>query len=96
MGDTSDFGEDGSASDVPVSQICRRTVVSVSPSTTRLVRKLAPTVDVIWAGLKEPLQYRWTRLVLPTPCAPSTTIFASREDILRRLRHEYSTGRAAT
>lgn len=31
----------------PVSQIWSRTTVSVSESTTRLVRKLAPTVEVI-------------------------------------------------
>jgi len=41
---------------LPVSHICNRTTVSVSLSTTRLVRKLAPTVDVIWDGLKDPLQ----------------------------------------
>lgn len=41
---------------VPVSQIWRRTTVSVSVSTTRLVMKLAPTVDVTWSGLKAPLQ----------------------------------------
>lgn len=54
--------------------------MSESLSTTRLVKKLAPTVDVIWAGLKEPLQYRITRDVLPTFWAPRTTILASRED----------------
>lgn len=42
--------------DVPVSHICNRTVVSVSLSTTRLVRKLAPTVLVIWLGSNAPLQ----------------------------------------
>lgn len=41
---------------------------------------LAPTVEVIWAGLKAPLQKRVTRDVLPTPWEPRTTIFASRED----------------
>jgi hypothetical protein len=55
--------------------------VSVSESTTRLVRKVAPTVDVICAGLKAPLQYRMTSDVFPTPWAPRTTILASREDI---------------
>ena len=54
--------------------------MSESLSTTRLVRKLAPTVDVTCAGLKEPLQYRITRDVLPTFWAPRTTILASRED----------------
>lgn len=33
-----------------VSQICSRTTVSLSSSTTRFVRKLAPTVDVVLAG----------------------------------------------
>lgn len=56
-------------------------MVSVSESTTRLVRKLAPTVDVICEGLKAPLQYRMTREVLPTPWAPRTTILASRDDM---------------
>jgi hypothetical protein len=65
--------------DLPVSQICKRTVVSVSLSTTRLVKKLAPTVEVVVSGLHAPLQYRMTRDVLPTPWAPSTTILASSE-----------------
>jgi hypothetical protein len=42
--------------DSPVSQICKRTTVSVSVSTTRLVRKLAPTVEVICEGTKAPWQ----------------------------------------
>ena len=46
----------GDTENSPVSQICKRTMVSVSESTTRFVRKLAPTVDVIWDGLKAPLQ----------------------------------------
>lgn len=66
--------------DIPVSQICNRTTVSVSVSITRLVIMLAPTVEVIWAGLKAPLQKRVTRDVLPTPWEPRTTILASRED----------------
>ena len=65
---------------IPVSHICNRTTVSVSVSITRLVIMLAPTVEVIWAGLKAPLQKRVTRDVLPTPWEPRTTIFASRED----------------
>jgi len=65
-----------------VSHICNRTTVSVSVSTTRFVRKEAPTVEVICDGLKAPLQYRVTREVLPTPWEPRTTILASREDIL--------------
>jgi len=65
-----------------VSQICRRTTVSVSESTTRLVRKLAPTVEVIWAGLKAPLQYRVTSDVFPTPWEPRMTILASSDDIV--------------
>lgn len=72
----------GGGGALPVSQICRRTVVSESPSTTRLVMKEAPTVDVIWEGLKLPLQKRSTRLVLPTPWEPRTTILASREDMV--------------
>lgn len=63
-----------------MSQIWSRTTVSVSLSTTRLVMKLAPTVDVSWDGWKAPLQYRMTSDVLPTPCEPSTTILASRAD----------------
>lgn len=63
-----------------MSQICSRTTVSVSLSTTRLVMKLAPTVEVSWEGWNAPLQYRMTREVLPTPCEPSTTILASRAD----------------
>lgn len=66
--------------DIPVSQICNRTTVSVSVSITRFVIMLAPTVEVIWAGLKAPLQKRVTRDVLPTPWEPRTTILASRED----------------
>lgn len=41
---------------LPVSQICKRTSVSVSVSTTRFVMKEAPTVEVTWEGLKAPLQ----------------------------------------
>ena len=59
--------------------------MSESESMTRLVMKLAPTVDVTLAGLKAPLQYRMTREVLPTPWAPRTTILASREDMARLL-----------
>lgn len=57
--------------------------MSVSLSTTRLAMKLAPTVDVICDGSKEPLQYRCTSDVLPTPWEPSTTIFASSDDMMR-------------
>lgn len=55
--------------------------MSVSLSTTRFVMKLAPTVLVVWAGLKAPLQYLVTSDVLPTPWAPRTTILASSEVI---------------
>lgn len=65
---------------LPVSQICSRTTVSVSLSTTRLVMKLAPTVEVVCEGVKAPLQYRITSEVLPTPCEPRTTILASSAD----------------
>jgi hypothetical protein len=59
-----------------------------------LVKKLAPTVDVIWAGLKEPLQYRITRDVLPTFWAPRTTILASREDdMVAGLQYSYGQGK---
>ena len=80
---TRDAPQLGNEENVPVSQICRRTTVSESESTTRLVMKLAPTVEVIEAGLKAPLQYLMTRLVFPTPWAPRTTILASRDDIRR-------------
>lgn len=66
-----------------MSQICRRTTVSESESTTRFARKLAPTVEVIFAGSKAPLQYLMTRDVLPTPWAPRTTILASSDDMMR-------------
>ena len=72
---------EGRERDVPVSQICSRTTVSVSESTTRFVMKLAPTVDVTCDGLKAPLQYRITSDVLPTPWEPRMTILASSEDI---------------
>ena len=52
-------GRDGRGirqNDVPVSQIWSRTIVSESASATRLVRKLAPTVLVVWLGSKLPLQ----------------------------------------
>lgn len=54
--------------------------MSVSLSTTRLVMKLAPTVEVVCEGVKAPLQYRITSEVLPTPCEPRTTILASSAD----------------
>ena len=63
--------------------------MSVSLSTTRLAMKLAPTVDVICDGLKDPLQYLCTSDVLPTPCEPSTTIFASSDDIVLSGRRNY-------
>lgn len=49
-------GEEERDLNLPVSHICNRTTVSVSLSTTRFVRKLAPTVEVTWAGSKAPLQ----------------------------------------
>lgn len=64
-------------------------MVSVSVSTTRLVKKLAPTVDVICEGLNAPLQYRMTRDVLPTPWAPRTTILASRDDMTLVSKYAY-------
>lgn len=67
---------------LPVSHICKRTTVSESESTTRFVRKLAPTVDVTFDGSNWPLQKRVTSDVLPTPWEPTTTILASSEDIV--------------
>lgn len=58
-GGRQEVGEKGKETvklDIPVSHICNRTTVSVSLSTTRLVIKLAPTVEVICEGLKAPLQ----------------------------------------
>lgn len=70
----------GGERNVPVSHICRRTRVSVSVSTTLFVMNDAPTVEVVLAGSKAPLQYRVTREVLPTPWEPRMTILASRAD----------------
>ena len=39
-------GREEKEKNLPVSQICKRTSVSVSVSTTRLVMKEAPTVEV--------------------------------------------------
>lgn len=44
-------------------------MVSEVVSRTRLVTKDAPTVEVILAGSKAFLTYRFTREVLPTPFA---------------------------
>lgn len=60
-------GEEFLYGNIPVSHICSRTTVSVSVSTTRLVMKEAPTVEVICEGLKAPLQNLVTSDVLPTP-----------------------------
>jgi hypothetical protein len=61
-----------------VSHICKRTTVDVSMSITLLVRNDAPMVDVVVGGVKAFFTYLCTRLVLPTPWLPSTTIFASK------------------
>lgn len=45
-----------------VSHICRRTMVSLSSSTTLFVRKDAPTVLVVLAGANWFLTYLWTKL----------------------------------
>ena len=57
----------------------RGLTLSLSESTTRLVRKDAPTVLVVLAGENWFFTNRWTRDVLPTPWEPRTTIFASRD-----------------
>ena len=57
----------------------RQRTLSLSESTTRFVRKDAPTVLVVLAGENAFFTYRWTREVLPTPWEPRTTIFASRD-----------------
>ena len=64
-----------------MSQICKRTVVEVSGSVTRFVTKDAPIVDggAVEESGRCGLMKRDTSEVLPTPCAPRTTIFASRE-----------------
>jgi hypothetical protein len=72
-----------------VSHICSLTNVSLSSSTTRLVMKLAPTVLVVLAGVNWFLIYRYKRLVFPTPCAPNTTILASKDCAMFNRRYDY-------
>jgi len=62
-----------------VSHSCSLTTVSLSISITFFAKKFAPTVDVVLAGVNWFLIYLSNRLVLPTPCAPRTTILASRD-----------------
>lgn len=63
-------------------------------STTRFVRKDAPTVDVVVGGAKAFLMYLCTRDVFPTPCDPSTTILASKLLAMRRERGGGSKGKS--
>ena len=57
-----------------VSHICNRTTVSLSSSTTRFVKKLAPTVLVVLAGVNWFLTYRCTKLQHKAPIRYEQTV----------------------